>query len=223
VFSWATDDPPLHARYRLEWNFRSRVEVYPSVGRMTPSEKMRSIGILQEPHPDLHRPAAPFELPAEAEDARRVVAELHSAIARASRIHHFAKGMGVAAPQLGIGRSAAVVGTPDGETITLFNPRIIEKSAEEDEQYEGCWSFFDLRGKVARPLCIHVEHQDIAGARRITRFQRGTARLVAHEVDHLDGMLYVDRMSPGTAPIRAADYRGSGARWEYAASADDAP
>ena len=67
--------------------------------------------------------------------------------------------MGLAAPQINIGRAAAVIRTPDGETITLLNPRICDESAETDEQYEGCLSFFEVRGMVPRPLAIEVEHQ----------------------------------------------------------------
>src|SRR6185437_12424195 len=126
-----------------------------------------------------------------AEDARSVIAELHAAIRRADTIHNFAKGMGVAAPQLGIRRAAAVVRTPDGEYITLLNPQVIGESAETDEQYEGCWSFFDVRGKVGRPLAIEVEHQEVDGGRRITTFTSAIARLAAHEIDHLFGVLLV--------------------------------
>jgi peptide deformylase len=116
-----------------------------------PSEKMSSIGIVQEGDPILREVAPPFDLPAEAEDARRVIAELHAAIRRADTIHNFAKGMGVAAPQLGIRRAAAIVRTSDGKYITLLNPQIVSESAATDEQYEGCWSFFDVRGSVPRP------------------------------------------------------------------------
>ena len=110
------------------------------------------------------------------------MAELHSAIQRADTIHHFAKGLGVAAVQLGIRRAAAVVRTPAGEYITLLNPQIINESAETDNQYEGCWSFFDVRGRVPRPLSIEVEHEEIDRTRRITVFDHAEARLVAHEV-----------------------------------------
>jgi peptide deformylase len=140
------------------------------------------------PAPILRRVAAPFALPDEA------------------------KGSGVAAPQLGIGRDAAVVRTPDGETITLLDPHVIEKSADTDEQHEWCWSFFDVRGKVARSLGIHVAHQDVDGTPRITSSGEAVARLVAHEVDHLHGVLYVDRMPPGACTVRVGDYRGTGAR-----------
>jgi peptide deformylase len=216
IFCWATDNPPLHARYRLEWNFRARIGKEPApVTELKPSEKMAGIGIVQEGDPILREVAPPFDLPAEAEDARRVVAELHAAIRRADTIHNFTKGMGVAAPQLGIRRAAAVVRTPDGEYITLLNPQIISESADTDEQYEGCWSFFDVRGKVPRPLSIEVEHQDIDGIRHITVFDRALARLVAHEVDHVLGVLYVDRMVAGTSLVPVSEYAGAGHTWMY--------
>jgi peptide deformylase len=88
----------------------------------------------------------------------------------ASQVHNFTKGMGVAAPQIGISRAAAVVRTPDGRIFTLLNPAVIEESAATDEQYEGCWSFFDARGRVPRPLQLHVEHRNIHGNQHITRF-----------------------------------------------------
>jgi peptide deformylase len=91
---------------------------------------------------------------------------------------------------------------------------VIEE-APGDEQYEGCLSFFDVRGLVPRPLVLHVEHQDIDGQRRITIFDRGTARLVAHEVDHLNGVLYTDRMTSGRAPIPVSEHRQGGEDWRY--------
>ncbi|MEV4614880.1 peptide deformylase [Kitasatospora sp. NPDC049258] len=217
VFSWTTDDPPLHARYRLEWKFRARPnsEETSAVSPTTASEKMRSIGVVQVGDPILAGQARAFELPGEAEDVRRVVAELNSAAERAAGIHNFSKGMGVAAPQLGIDRAAAIVRTAQGETITLLNPRVIEESAATDEQYEGCWSFFDLRGMVPRPRAITVEHQDIDGQRRITIFEDAVARLVAHEIDHLEGTLYTARMRAGVDTISVAEYRGTGRSWSY--------
>lgn len=181
----------------------------------TASERMRAVGIVQEGDPILTKTARPFVLPDEAEDARRVVAELISAAERASTVHVFGKGMGVAAPQVGIDRAAAIVRSPEGESITLFNPRIVEESPETDEQYEGCLSFFDVRGKVPRPLAISVEHTDIDGQQRITIFERGMARLVMHEVDHLHGMLYRQRMREGIHPIPVSEYRGTGSSWSY--------
>lgn len=215
VFAWSTENPPLHARYRLEWNFRAQPD--PASGMAKPSEQMAAVGIVQEGADILRQPARPFDLPAEAEDARRVVAELSSAIERVAALHTFGKGMGIAAPQVGINRAAALVRTPTGDTVTLLNPTVIESSPDTDEQYEGCLSFFDVRGLVPRPLTLHVEHTDIDGNRRITAFERGLARLISHEVDHLEGRLYTDRMRPGVTPIPVEQYRGTGAPWTYTA------
>lgn len=209
-FAWSTDEPPLHARYRIEWRFRNEG---PRAGK--PSDLMAGLGIVQSGEAILRRGARAFSFPDEAEDARRIIAELHSAVARVSDVHTFGKGMGVAAPQIGIDRAAAVIRAPAGELVTLLNPRVIDESAEGDEQYEGCLSFFDVRGKVARPLSIHVEHRAVDGTTQITVFERGLARLVAHEIDHLHGVLYTDRMAEGAAVIPVEQYRGSGQSWHY--------
>ncbi|WP_262386993.1 peptide deformylase [Streptomyces sp. TRM49041] len=76
--------------------------------------------------------------------------------------------MGVAAPQLGIDRAAAIVRTADGEVITLLNPRVIEQSSETDEQYEGCWSFFDVQVDAADQLQGH-EARGLSEARKGAR------------------------------------------------------
>jgi len=213
VFSWSTEDPPLHARYRLEWNFRAASN---REHADRPSERMSALGIVQADEPILTTPAREFRLPDEAEDARRVISELQSAVRRVAEVHPFRKGLGIAAPQIGIDRTVAVV-RPAGaiELITLLNPRVVDASDQCTEHYEGCLSFFDVRGLVPRPLTIHVEHRDITGAPRITIFDRGLARLVAHEIDHLDGRLYIDRMRPGVTPIPVEAYDGTGAAWRY--------
>lgn len=79
----------------------------------SPSEKMAELGIGQEGDPILGEPAARFVLPDEAEDARWVIAQLVSTMERVGHVHAFAKGMGIAAPQIGIRRTVAVV--PDGD------------------------------------------------------------------------------------------------------------
>jgi peptide deformylase len=215
-FTWTTDDPPLHARYRIEWRFKQPPARPADTSSTKPSQTMAKLGVVQLNDPLLRQQARPFALPEEAEDARRVVAELHSALQRVSQAHVFGKGMGIAAPQIGIGRAAAVVRTPGGEIITLLNPQIVDQSDEQDEQYEGCLSFFDVRGKVPRPLCIQVEHQHVDGSTHLTVFERGVARLVAHEIDHLAGVLYTDRMADTTSVIPVEQYRGGGQSWQYA-------
>jgi peptide deformylase len=216
VFIWSADEPPLHARYRVEWKFRAPDDGEArEMDTMSPEERMRSLGIVQEGDPILAEAARPFDLPAEAEDARRVVSQLVSSLERVGQAHNFAKGMGLAAPQINIGRAAAVIRTPEGETLTLLNPRITDESAMTDERYEGCLSFFGVRGMVPRPLAIEVEHQDVDGTTRITAFEHGMARLVCHEVDHLFGMLYRARMKQGVEPIPVSQYKGTGQQWTY--------
>lgn len=217
LFAWSTQDPPLHARYRLEWAFRARKdeEVDDVDESRSPSEAMAELGVVQDGDPSLRRAGRRFDLPVERAVAENVLAELRTAMEGIGAVHQFSKGMGLAAPQIGIDRTAAIVRTPEGDEITLLNPRIIEESIQMDEQYEGCLSFFDVRGSVPRPVTIEVEHQAPDGSMRITAFERGHARLVAHEIDHLNGVLYRDRMRPGVEPISVSEYKGTGAAWRY--------
>jgi peptide deformylase len=155
-----------------------------------------------------------LELPAEEEQAREVVAELMQALEEIARIRPFGKGMGLAAPQLGLDMAAAVVRPPGrGEAFVLLNPTVISTSAQADEQPEGCLSYFDFRGRVRRPLRIEVEHRGYDGDRVVSTFEKGLARLVGHEVDHLSGLLYVDRMADDALLTPLAEYRAG--PWTY--------
>lgn len=219
LFDWATDDPPLNARYRLQWRFRSRPpepEPDDPPGARA-SDRMRGIGIVQRGDDRLRQPARPFDLPREERAARDVVDRLRATLDRLDELHPFSKGVGIAAPQLGLGRAAAVVRPADrsAEPVVLLNPRMVDAAADTDEQYEGCLSFFDHRGLVPRPLRIDVEHAQWDGSRIITSFEYAMARLVAHEIDHLEGRLYVDRMAPGVPLVPIEEYREAGHPWRY--------
>jgi peptide deformylase len=132
-------------------------------------------------------------------------------------LHDFSKGVGLAAPQIGRSVAAAVVRPPDrdAEPVVLLDPRVVGESPDDDEQYEGCLSFFDYRGLVRRPLRIDVEHARFDGTRMITSFERAMARLVAHEIDHLEGRLYVDRMHAESSLVPVTDYHQTGRPWRY--------
>jgi peptide deformylase len=217
IFSWSTDNPPLHARYRFEWRL---TDPEPASEDLRPSERMRRLGVLQADDPALRRPCEPFDLPGD-RDLARSAGELLTAFLHPLRAaHSFGKGIGLAAPQVGINRCAAVVQAPDQPPLVLFNPRIVDASEDADEQYEGCLSFFDVRGTVQRPLRIDVEHTDLAGTTHITSFEHAAARLWAHEIDHLQGRLYTDRMLPGMKPVPVEHYHGTGSSWRYASTAD---
>ena len=222
VFSWAASDPPVGARYRLEWRFRSRPDdsrEHPEL--RTAADRMKAAEIIQDGDPVLLEQAAPFRLPDEAGEAKAVIAELYAALQRAGEQHVFSKGMGVAAPQVGIPRAAAIVIPPDpgAEPVVMLNPQVIRESAESDEQYEGCLSFFDMRGLVPRPLHIEVACTRPDGQQYVLSLDNAMARLAAHEIDHLNGCLYTSRMREGTRPIPVAEYRGTGSAWAYPAQA----
>jgi peptide deformylase len=185
--------------------------------QVRPSEQMRDLGVVQEGAPILAEPSRPFELPAERNAAEQVIEKLFTAMERIGQVHPFAKGMGIAAPQIGIDRAAAVVQptNPAAPAIVLLNPRITDRSSETDEQFEGCLSFFDVRGLVPRPLRITVETTTLEGQVVTTTYDRGLARLVHHEIDHLAGKLYTSRMRTGAEPIPVEQYRQTGRSWTY--------
>ncbi|WP_336323557.1 peptide deformylase [Streptomyces lavendofoliae] len=181
-----------------------------------PSQRMRDLGVVQHGAGILAEPARAFTLPAERDEAERITDELFAAMERIGQVHPFAKGMGIAAPQIGIGRAAAIVQPPgDAPAIILLNPRITDRSDNVDEQYEGCLSFFDVRGLVPRPLKITVETTNLTGETVTTVYERGLARLIHHEIDHLDGLLYTARMRTGVDPIPVEEYRQTGRAWVY--------
>jgi peptide deformylase len=177
---------------------------------------MRDLNVVQHGADILAEPARAFDLPTERDEAERITDELFTAMERIGQVHPFAKGMGIAAPQIGIARAVAVVQPPgDAPAIILLNPRITTRSEEADEQYEGCLSFFDVRGLVPRPLKITVEASALTGERVTTVYERGLARLIHHEIDHLDGLLYTARMRTGVDPIPVEEYRQTGRAWAY--------
>ncbi|GAA3384399.1 hypothetical protein GCM10020369_13980 [Cryptosporangium minutisporangium] len=175
------------------------------------------MGIAQrDEDPLLGKPSVEFTLPTEARAARQVVARLRATAAEVRRIHSFRGGMGLAAPQIGVGRRAAIVCTPDARgPIVLLNPRVVDRSAADDVRFEGCLSFFDVRGRVRRPVHLVVEDQAWDGTPRTTRFNGSLARLVAHEIDHLDGVLYCDLMAATDRLIPVEDYRATEAAGNY--------
>jgi peptide deformylase len=218
VFDWSTVDPPLNARYRLEWRFRGRDE--PGFTRSElrlASDRMKAAGIVQQGDRVLWDVAEPFSLPEQHDEASELIDELLTAMQRVREHHVFGKGMGLAAPQIGVSRAVALVQPPgdDAEPIVLLNPRVIDESEESDEKYEGCLSFFDVRGLVPRPRRLEVEHVAITGEPVISVFSDGLARLAAHEIDHLYGRLYLDRMRPEVKPISVREYKGVGLPWTY--------
>ncbi|MBD3321513.1 MAG: peptide deformylase [Chitinivibrionales bacterium] len=115
-------------------------------------------------------------------------------------------GVGLAAPQVDTSVRIAVVDTTGGEQepSVLINPRITSFSEEREDFEEGCLSIPDIRLKVNRPSRVSVTAFDIDGKQYTIENADGLlARAVQHEIDHLDGILFVDRVSPVTRQLVA--------------------
>lgn len=108
-----------------------------------------------------------------------------------------AQGVGLAAVQVGFLRRVVVIDVGDGY-IELINPEIIEQSGEEISE-EGCLSVPGESGNVKRPTYVKVKAQNRNGAWRILEGTDLKARCFCHEIDHLDGTLYTDKIIPASA------------------------
>ena len=103
-----------------------------------------------------------------------------------------AEGVGLAAPQVGILRRFCIVDVGDG-LIELINPVIIKKSGSQKGS-EGCLSMPDRYEEVERPLKVTVRAQNRHGENITVTAEGFKARAFCHEIDHLDGVLYIDRV-----------------------------
>lgn len=108
-----------------------------------------------------------------------------------------APGVGLAANQIGIAKRVAVidlsVGKRPNELHVLVNPEIVERSGEQNEE-EGCLSVPDFTETIARPARVTIRYLDRNGVQREMSGEGLMARAMCHEIDHLDGKLYVDHL-----------------------------
>lgn len=121
----------------------------------------------------------------------RLVAELRETM-------YAAPGVGLAAPQIGELWRVAVIDVdprgPDSRLHVLVNPRIVEAAGEQLDT-EGCLSIPDFTEKVERPATVRVAAQSVAGEPFELRAEGFFARALCHEIDHLDGILFIDRLT----------------------------
>lgn len=124
------------------------------------------------------------------------------------------KGTGIAAPQVGISSRFAIIKLWDEnqskstEIITVYNPSITYYSQETSLDWEGCLSLPDIWGKVRRHSSIILDYFDENGKKVTRKLEGFNARVAQHEVDHLDGILFVDRMdSMKTLSTRKEAYK----------------
>ena len=100
-------------------------------------------------------------------------------------------GAGLAGPQIGVLRRLAVVDVKEGY-FELINPVITSEKGEQTG-WEGCLSVRGKSGVVSRPMKVTVAYQDRNGERKVVKAKGLFARALCHEIDHLDGILYIDK------------------------------
>jgi peptide deformylase len=115
-------------------------------------------------------------------------------------------GAGLAAPQVGISKQIIILDV-DGEFHILINPELIETSGEIEEVYEGCLSVPGVDAPVARATHAVVEGMTLDGKRVRIEGEGLLARAIQHEMDHLSGNLYVDRISTARRQSLLKEYQ----------------
>jgi peptide deformylase len=108
------------------------------------------------------------------------------------------EGIGLAAPQIGESQRVIVVDPHEegSEPFALINPKIVETSDETDRAEEGCLSIPGLREVVERAVRVSVEGLDPQGNPTRMDAEGLVARILQHEIDHIDGIVFIDRVSP---------------------------
>ena len=107
-------------------------------------------------------------------------------------------GVGLSAVQVGVLKRIVVIDIDDGTGVkVLINPRIIEEKGEQEVD-EGCLSFPNQYAKMIRPKEVIAEAFDRSGKKIVIKAKDLLAQAICHEIDHLDGITFVDKMIPGT-------------------------
>lgn len=137
-------------------------------------------------------------------EAWAVLADLRDTLHEFRRTHGF--GRGIAAIQIGVPQRVIYIEI-EGEPLELINPRLVWVSSEKFRLWDDCFSFPDLMVRLERHTHVEVEYQDRTGARRQLRASHGLAELLQHELDHLDGILSIDRvLNPREGFATRAEY-----------------
>ena len=135
----------------------------------------------------------------EAEDVVAFDDDLRTLVRDMFETMYHAEGIGLAAPQIGVSSRVIVVDLRredhDDAPMALVNPRLVWTSEESAKQPEGCLSIPTLEEVVERPAEVRVEAQDPDGKPVTIEADELLARALQHEIDHLDGILFLDRVS----------------------------
>lgn len=156
-------------------------------GQVTAVKAFEIYPLVDEHDPILHQPAKFFDL------KEPPIEPVHLAHSLFESLFHY-KGLGLAAPQVGIPYNVIVVGYDDENKQILFNPEIVATSEEMEVEKEGCLSYNKLFLSIPRHTWINVKYQWITGEWKEDHYTGLTARVLAHEIDHLSGVTFTDRV-----------------------------
>jgi peptide deformylase len=151
--------------------------------------------VLQLGDPVLRGKAEPHRFAEENADLFNLIADLRDTLAHWRKETGY--GRGIAAPQLGVPRRVIFLQLPAAEPWPLVNPEIIRRSAEKIVVWDACLSFLAIFMQVERHRDITVRYQDVRGEWHEVEAgeHRDLAELLQHEIDHLDGILCIDRVT----------------------------
>jgi peptide deformylase len=133
----------------------------------------------------------------EAQEVVEFDGDLQQLVGRMIHLMQDARGVGLAANQVGILRRVFVIqAEEDEEPRALVNPVIVDRSSEVDDDDEGCLSMQGVVVPVERPVSVRIEARDAEGNPVALELEGLPARVAQHELDHLDGILILDRTTP---------------------------
>jgi peptide deformylase len=135
--------------------------------------------------------------------------ELDRLVADMFETMYDAHGIGLAAPQIGRSERLIVVDVKEegAQPMALLNPTVVESGSGKDRVEEGCLSIPGVAATVERPMTVVVEATNEKGQPVRIEAQGMLARCLQHEIDHLDGVLFIDRISPIKRKMLLAKYR----------------
>lgn len=155
--------------------------------------------------PILRKESSPVNL-SDHDEVQQCAKELQNAFERVLASHEFTSSAGLSLVQIGIPKRACVVWFPGEEPFIMLNPEIVWHAEETDDKYEGCLSFFEPRGLVTRYSEIEIRYSDKNLNVSTRCFSGWPARIIQHEIDHMNGVLYSDRMKQPHILINHRDY-----------------
>lgn len=146
--------------------------------------------IVKYGHPALHKPSEPV---------REIDGTIHKLLDDMVETMYAAPGIGLAAPQIAVALRVIIVdlsvGEEEGQLIKLINPEFVLRQGEQRHD-EGCLSVPGFGGSPTRPARVVVKGLDPDGKERTYEGTELLARAFCHEIDHIDGLLFVDRLTP---------------------------